>query len=92
MAKTQDSDDRRPDSGQARNATADVKPPAEPVVERRNLSSRRALLRRVRGEFLEMTGLTLTLAAGHAALQPTVRRLRAGVQRVDSGQPDAADI
>ncbi|OFV90066.1 MAG: hypothetical protein A3H95_16915 [Acidobacteria bacterium RIFCSPLOWO2_02_FULL_64_15] len=36
--------------------------PARDPAERRNFAARKALLRRVRGEFEEMPGLTLTLA------------------------------
>jgi hypothetical protein len=65
MAKTQNIDERRPDlshvKGHATRAQLRPLPPGT-LAERRNLSSRRALLRRVYGEFLEMPELTLSLA------------------------------
>lgn len=64
MAKSRRVEDRRPDLSDVtfQLARAHLRPalPAH-LVERRNLSSRRALVLRVHGEFLEMPGLTLSI-------------------------------
>ena len=64
MTKNQNADDRQPDLSDVtfQSARATLRPglPARPV-ERRNLSSRRALVLRVHSEFMEMPGLTLSI-------------------------------
>lgn len=64
MAKNQKIEDRRPDLSDVKGkpARAQLRPSSSGhPVERRDLSSRRALVRRVRSEFLEMPGLTLSI-------------------------------
>ncbi len=64
MATSEKIEQRRPDlsniKGQAARAQLRPPLPGRPS-ERRNLSSRRALVRRIHGEFLEMPGLTLSI-------------------------------
>ena len=65
MAKSERVVDRRPDlsSVKGQPVRAQLRSPfSGPPAERRDVSSRRALVRRVHGEFLEMPGLTLSIA------------------------------
>jgi hypothetical protein len=65
MAKSQKVVDRRPDLSNVKGqpVRAQLRPPfSGPPAERRDVSSRRAIVRRVHGEFLEMPGLTLSVA------------------------------
>jgi hypothetical protein len=64
MAESRSVIDRRPDLShvKGRAIRAELSPSfSQPRTERRNVSSRRALARRVHGEFLEMPGLTLSI-------------------------------
>lgn len=65
MAKSYPLSDRRPDLGNIpfRPIRATLQPPRRSqAAERRDQRARQALMRRVHGEFLEMPGLTLSIA------------------------------
>jgi hypothetical protein len=65
MAKSHPRSDRRPDLGNIpfRPIRANLRAPRQvQPAERRDLRARQALVRRVHGEFLEMPGLTLSIA------------------------------